>query len=425
MAKKKHKKKVKRKGMLGFLVLILAIIIIAVALFKYSTYLFPPKAEEAAVAAYVNGEPIYMADLNEAYDSLPDQYKSFITKEALLEQMEEEKILLMEAEKLGFTASDEEVNTLLDEALAQSPYTMDEFEAQVAEQGMTMDDVRDYYRKQVLVTKLLNETVISKATVTEQEIEDYYNANPSLFQAPETIRASHILVDTEEEAQEVLEMLQNGSDFAELARERSIDTGSAQLGGDLDFFPRGVMVPEFENAAFALDVGELSDIVKTDFGYHIILVTDKSEARTVTLAEAHDQIQQQLEAEKQRTLYLDYINNLKSSYDVVPETGILEGESLEVTDDTVDLEAFASCLADKGAVVYGAVWCTSCKKQADMFGDSWSLITYVECADGNTQTVECTEAGITGYPTWVIDGEQYLGWMDLGEISTISGCPLS
>jgi peptidyl-prolyl cis-trans isomerase D len=124
----------------------------------------------------------------------------------------------------------------------------------------------------------------SRTTVTPQDIESYYNSNVQQFQTPEQVRASHVLLKTEgkdeaavrKQAEDVLKQAKApGADFAALAKKYSEDEGSKATGGDLDYFPKGRMVPEFEQAAFAMQPGQISDLVKSQFGFHIIKVVDK------------------------------------------------------------------------------------------------------------------------------------------------------
>jgi len=141
---------------------------------------------------------------------------------------------------------------------------------------------------------------------TPREIEKAYNDSIDLYSTPEQVRASHILFKTEGKdeavvratAEKVLQEVKAGGDFAELAKKYSEDEQSAKQGGDLDYFARGKMVPEFDQAAFSLEPGQVSDLVKTQFGFHIIKVTDKKPASTRTLDEVRPQIVDQLSFEK-------------------------------------------------------------------------------------------------------------------------------
>jgi peptidyl-prolyl cis-trans isomerase D len=148
-------------------------------------------------------------------------------------------------------------------------------------------------------------TLQSKMTVTPQEIEARYRENASTYTTPEQIRASHILFKTEGKddaavkklAESVLAKAKAGADFAALARQYS-DDGSKDNGGDLDYFGKGAMVPEFDAAAWALKEGEISGLVKSQFGYHIIKLTGRRPATTRTLAEVRTQLEQQIRDEK-------------------------------------------------------------------------------------------------------------------------------
>jgi peptidyl-prolyl cis-trans isomerase D len=147
------------------------------------------------------------------------------------------------------------------------------------------------------------------ATVTGQQIERTYNDNIQQYSTPEQARASHILLKTEgkdeaavkKQAEDLLAQLKKGASFEELAKKNSQDEASAAKGGDLDYFNKGQMVPEFDKAAFSLPIGQLSDLVKTNYGYHIIRVVDRKPASTKTLAEVRSQIEDQLKYEQAQT----------------------------------------------------------------------------------------------------------------------------
>ena len=141
-----------------------------------------------------------------------------------------------------------------------------------------------------------------KVVVPPTDIQRYYNDNVQQYTTPEQVRASHILLETtgkneadvKKRAEEILKQVKSGADFAELAKKVSEDKGSKENGGDLDYFGRGRMVPEFEEVAFKLPPGQISDLVKSQFGYHIIKVVDKRAGSTRPLEEVRVQIQQQL-----------------------------------------------------------------------------------------------------------------------------------
>ncbi|MEW6571171.1 MAG: peptidylprolyl isomerase [Nitrospirota bacterium] len=172
------------------------------------------------------------------------------------------------------------------------------------------------FKKITLISSLLEKEIEAKADITDQEMRDYYEKNKEDFASINQIRASHILVKTEEEAEKILERLKKGEDFAEIAKKSSLDEGSAKNGGDLGYFSPGQMVPEFEKAAARLKTGELSKPVRTKFGYHIIKVTDKKSGQTVEFEKVKNLIFQRLSAEKQKETFDSYIEKLKKSYKV-------------------------------------------------------------------------------------------------------------
>jgi peptidyl-prolyl cis-trans isomerase D len=182
----------------------------------------------------------------------------------------------------------------------------------------------------------------SRIQISPQDILRFYEDNPQQYSTPEQVRASHILLKTEgkdeavvrKQAEDLLAQVKKGADFAQLATKHSQDEVSASKGGDLDYFGSGKMVPEFDKAAFSLPVGQVSDLVKTQYGFHIIKVTDKKPATTRPLDEVKAQIEDQLkwdraQAEAQR-LSDDVAGNLKKATDfdtVAKPRGLTVGES--------------------------------------------------------------------------------------------------
>nr|WP_257787940.1 peptidylprolyl isomerase [Limihaloglobus sulfuriphilus] len=158
--------------------------------------------------------------------------------------------------------------------------------------------------------------------VSDEDVKNYYDENTQQFKQPEQVRASHILVKVEKDASEedkaaakeeikaIKAKIDAGEDFAELAKSES-DCPSGKNGGDLNFFSQGRMVKPFSDAAFAMEVGEISDVVETQFGYHIIKVTDKKEANTQTFDEVKANIKARLESEKRNKYVSSYIEKLK------------------------------------------------------------------------------------------------------------------
>jgi peptidyl-prolyl cis-trans isomerase D len=192
--------------------------------------------------------------------------------------------------------------------------TADAFKGQVkvsdADVSSYFDAHKAEYRvgeqRKVRMLLLDRDQAFARMGVTPTEVQSYYNGNITQYQTPEQVRASHILLNTagkdeavvRKQAEDILQQVKAGADFAELAKKYSEDEGSKPNGGDLDYFSRGRMVPEFEAAAFALEVGQVSDIVKSQFGFHIIKVVDKKPAVTRSLDEVRPQIEEQLKRQR-------------------------------------------------------------------------------------------------------------------------------
>src|SRR5437762_747954 len=153
------------------------------------------------------------------------------------------------------------------------------------------------------------ESLRTKINVPSADVERFYNENSEQYSTPDQVRASHILLKTEgkddaavkAKAEEILKQAKSGADFAELAKKHSEDESNAKNGGDLDFFGRGRMVPEFDQAVFAMEPGQMSDLVKTEYGYHIIKLTDKKVGGTKKLDEVRQQITEQLAFDRAQT----------------------------------------------------------------------------------------------------------------------------
>ena len=170
--------------------------------------------------------------------------------------------------------------------------------------------------KEEIITNLYLKDEVEKITVSDGDISAYYNEHKSNYQAPDSVRASHILTKTEPEALAALKEIQGGADFAEVAKKRSI-CPSAPRGGDLDYFSKGQMVPEFETAAFALKVGAVTPKpVKTQFGYHIIKLTDRKAAHTKTLDDVRTEIKNEVLIDKQKAKVTELIAAAKVQHPV-------------------------------------------------------------------------------------------------------------
>jgi len=170
-------------------------------------------------------------------------------------------------------------------------------------------------RKRLVVQRVMRQYQ-SPPTITDEQVKAYYDANPDIYSTTQ-IHASHILVKDEETAKQIRDELRaHPEKFADLAKEKSIDTSSAQKGGDLGTFGQGRMVPDFERAAFSLKVGQVSDVVKTQYGYHIIMVTERKEGERKPFDQVKEQIRAMLRNKALQDQVQSHYDALKKSADV-------------------------------------------------------------------------------------------------------------
>ncbi len=279
----------------------------------------------ADAAAIVNGEAIDAEYFERQYNMISSRYEMYGMELSRLQLLEDAMIpqllLVQEAKEQGVEVSDEEVEEFIDAEMEKVMQALPEeqLQAELDKLGVTIDDLKYdnkiAYRTQLYIERLLDKVVWSDIEVSEKEITDYYENNPEMFMTGEQVRASHILVETEEEAEDMLKYLEQGKDFAELAGEYSTCDSAAQ-GGDLGYFEKGQMVPEFEEAAFSINVGQISDTVKTQFGYHIIKLTAKKPAGKVNFDDMKEQISQQIMSAKQKAAEDTFIDQLQSKAEV-------------------------------------------------------------------------------------------------------------
>ena len=400
-----------------------------------SFVLYFSKAPSGDAAAIVNNEVITTQYINEQYESVPEIYRQFITKEMILNDSIKELLLLQEAKKQGISVSAEELSKVIDDAIAQSGLSKEEFEKTLDEQNLTMDFVEDYYKKQLIINKLLDKTVLSKIIISSSEIEEYYNNNKNEFITPEQVRARHILVGSADEADEILKQLNNGADFIELAKEKST-CPSASEGGDLGYFSKGDMIAEFEDAAFALDVGEISPVVKTEFGYHIIKLLDKKPETLIELEDAMQDIEEKLKLEKQNTAFDDYLNMLREKADIkIFEERVIEeketspkSEIAPITISEIDDDCITKYGLTKDTVIFvysdSCPHCQNMKPLVKELEDAGYGFYWATGSDSNAYEMlnECFADIMTGYiPQFICpDGTEHTGEMPIEDLKAFA-----
>ncbi|MFH1977845.1 MAG: peptidylprolyl isomerase [Candidatus Aenigmatarchaeota archaeon] len=278
-------------------------------------------SQDQDITAQVNGENIYTNSFNDDVSiylflqGVPASYRDQIPEEQLIDNTVTEKLLLQEAQKQGYSTNSSEAETIL----SQNPsFDMEQFLESLNANNINYDSFIDYVQRQITINSFITDSITSNVIVTEQELKDFYDQNSDAFITEEQISASHILVNTKEEAEDLIKKLGLGENFATLAKENSIGP-SATVGGDLGYFGVGAMVPEFETAAFSLKaVGEYTETpVQTEFGYHVIMLTGKKNAKMLSFSDVKEQLSGELLTDKQNTILTSYVKSLKENADVV------------------------------------------------------------------------------------------------------------
>lgn len=268
------------------------------------------------VVAKVDSEEITTGELQEELDKLPPYLKGRVAtpegRKEFLDNLLTRRALMLEAKTSGIES---------DPAIQK----------QITE-----------YKERLILQKLMQQNIEKDPQISDEDIKKYFEAHPEEFKESEQVRARHILVKTEagateaqkaeakKKAQSLLARAKKGEDFEKLARENSQDPGSASRGGDLGFFPRGRMAKAFEDTAFALKKpGQLSDVVETQFGYHVIQYVDRQTSKEKSFDEAKEQIRRRLSPQKQRESYQAFIENVKGKHKTEVFDDVLKGMSVE------------------------------------------------------------------------------------------------
>lgn len=273
-----------------------------------------------AVAATVNGEVIYASALSGEVTAIALQYgidvkskegekqRGEITR-VVLDQMIEQRLILQKARQVNALATDAQIDAQLAEIKRNFPSEAD-FQGALAQRGLTVNALRDRLRTNITVQNLVGK--VTSVSVTDAEVEQYFRQHRREYDQPEQVRASHILLESDAEARFVLARLRRGDKFEDLARQYSKDPGSKEQSGDLGFVSRGQLVGEFEKAAFTLRPGQVSGIVKTQFGYHLIKVTGRKDPQPANLAQVRDQIRAQLLSKKREAAFQAWLKRIKA-----------------------------------------------------------------------------------------------------------------
>lgn len=251
--------------------------------------------DSSPVLARFDGQAITEKQFVEKVKFLPKPVQSLAgeRKKDLLEDMAAEHFLLKEAKKQGLAEEDD------------------------------VQDLVEAAKRKILIAKLVEKEVDERIQIAPDEVSKYYELHKEDFMTPLMLRASHILLKTEEDAIAVKALLDGGADFEETARQRSTDA-TAIRGGDLGFFQRGQFVPEFEEAVFSMTKNEIRGPVKSPFGYHIIKLNDRVEPRLRELKSVRTLVEERLVNEKRSKAFKDFVARIKGSSKVDVDEAALE-----------------------------------------------------------------------------------------------------
>ena len=257
----------------------------------------PEAKKDGQVLAEVNSAVITTADFNRELKNLPEYLKAMADtpegRKEMLDTMVIRELILQQASKDGL-----DKNAELEEKLKD-------------------------LKKRLVVESYLKKKVEIESQVSDADLQKFYEQNKDKFKTGEQIRASHILVKTDKEAKDILAQIKAGGNFDELAKKYSVDSSAAK-GGDLGWFGKGSMVPVFEKAAMSLKEGQVSDVVKSDFGYHIIKLTGKRPAGVRPLDEVKDQIKGAIMPSKQQEVFQKIKDELKKNAKVTVKEDVLK-----------------------------------------------------------------------------------------------------
>jgi|GEM_PF-1508853 len=435
------------------------------------------RSADSDVVVIVNGDPITEGELDLQLNLLPDQYKQQLSKEEVLSQMIDERLLLQEASKRGIAVTEQDIDAAYQELLTRGNLSEEQLAANLDSFGLTTADLRTMLFRQLTVDLLFRETV-NESAVSDAEAQSFYDENQELFTTPPQVTVRHILIALSENrttnettalAKEALARYEAGEDFCALVQEYSDDAGSKDTCGEYTF-PRGFMVPAFENASFDMAPNE-TRLVDTVFGTHLILKMADIAASVQPYADVKDAIMAKLTSARRSAAYKTFIDGLRADADIVfprqsNETAVAPNESVSSNDvpptaaenlsaqsDDVaeppvkespiektpvektpsmeqstisvtvgDAEAtvvddLASCLKNDGAILYTADWATASLDEARAYAD---MVTVLDCT-GKDQAA-CATAGVDAYPTWFVGNALHAGRLSEGQLAAFAGC---
>jgi peptidyl-prolyl cis-trans isomerase C/foldase protein PrsA len=284
--------------------------------------------DDPAVIATVNGERLTRAEFEhqlsreiESTDSAPPTAEQLAPiKKALLDTLVKRMLLLQVAREKNVTVPPAAVDRAV--LRIRADYPTDGFDQALSQAHLSLAELKKDQEASLTVLALFEREVYPRVGVTEAEIHDEFDAHEADFSEPEQVHAAQIVVKELDEAKRVQQLLRQGHKFADLARKYSL-SADAKVGGDLGFFPRGQMPPPFDEVCFKLGVGQVSDVVATEYGFHLFKVLAKRPARKQDFAQVRQEIERRLLDRKREKAQADYVQALEAKAQIHVNEAVL------------------------------------------------------------------------------------------------------
>ena len=279
--------------------------------------------EEEKVLAHVGTDKITIEEFEESFSSTGKRYasnypmdrkNSLKLKAAYLNQLIEEKLIMAEARRMKINVGTEEIDATI-AGLKKNYGDNNSFKKVFIDEHLDLDVWREKVKKKLLVEKVIYQTVSSQVEISDDEIRVYYDSNVEEFHSDEQVRVRQIFLMDEREASKARERVRAGDDFAAVATEVS-QSPDASEGGYLGYFGRGIMPPEFDDTVFTMEVGSLSEVVRSTYGYHIFLLEDRRAERDLAFEDVKDKISEVIRRNKEERLYGKWIDGLRTKNNI-------------------------------------------------------------------------------------------------------------
>lgn len=285
------------------------------------------------IVAVVNEDIITLSELREISVPYLERMKAKLslnyneeqikeTERRILDQLIDEKLVNQETDRLEIVITEKEIDMTIRDVMDNSELSEEQFKQALVEEGITLEKYREQIEEQMKKMRLLEREIQSKVQVTEKEIEEHFKKHMDSFNTPPEVRLQQVLLmippeASEQEisqirgkAEEILQKIRNGEDFNNMAKLHSQDS-SAASGGDIGFFKQGDLIPELNEIAFSLNVGEVSSVIQTSLGFHIIRVLEKRERQKMTEEERKKEIENILYNQKVENKFKEWLKELR------------------------------------------------------------------------------------------------------------------